>query len=201
MIQSLNKKDSLSSDVPPSDRTLSNLMTSEPERTPRDETEMDTKNATFDMFMAKGNSVRPLPKLTGMAETPLQPLDSQSGPSPRRSSPIRLPDDVIFHPGNTKMLSEFNRRSSRTPDPPSFVAVHPDRAERTPRGDRADPSPSLERKDSRTRESSSITNLKHFIYKFFRNESVFPIPSLTRHELGLLSSVLTRKYGKPINFR
>jgi hypothetical protein len=151
---------------------------------------MEIKNATFDMFMAKGNSVRPLPKLVGMpAESSFGSLEL--GSSPRKSNPITLPEGVIFNPQSHKPLSDVRGRSGRSPTDhsvsPSFVAVR---------------APSFERRDSgRGREASSITNLKHFLYKFFRNESVFPVPPLSRHELGLLSSVLTRKYGKPINFK
>lgn len=150
---------------------------------------MEIKNATFDMFMAKGNSVRPLPKLSGMqGDGTLGPLDV--GPSPRKSNPITLSEDVIFNPQNSKPLSDSRGKSARSPgdsgSAPSFVAVRP---------------PTLEKRDSgRGRENASIANLRQFLYKFFRNESIFPIPPLSRHELGLLSSVLTRKYGKPINF-
>ena len=44
----------------------------------------------------------------------------------------------------------------------------------------------------------TIPHLRDFLAKFFKNESLHPLPELNKAELGLLSSVLTRKYGKSV---
>ena len=50
-------------------------------------------------------------------------------------------------------------------------------------------------------EKIKIPHLRDFLVKFFKNESLHPIHELNEAELGLLSSVLTRKYSKPISLK
>lgn len=50
-------------------------------------------------------------------------------------------------------------------------------------------------------EKITIPHLRDFLVKFFKNESLYPILELNKAELGLLSSVLTRKYSKPISLK
>lgn len=62
-------------------------------------------------------------------------------------------------------------------------------------------SPSERLANAKSRENTSISNLKSFLLQFFRNEKISPVPQLAPHELELLSGVLTRKYGKPFKLR
>lgn len=151
-------------------------------RFPDQETESETKNNTYDMLMTGRNSSLKL--LEWLPSCKLEPGTTAEGSLSQAKSPnITLNEEIIFH-RDADYGGGIRRRSLRdqTSPTPSFKpTMQSDRSARPP-------------------ESTNISNLKVFLSKFFRNENVFPIPPLSRHELSLLSGVLTRKYGKPINF-
>lgn len=164
-------------------------MPTESDRTPNDDNELDSKNHMFELFLSKGQSTkggsRILPAL-GKPEDSLGPLELSS---PRNPTPsIRIPEDVSYNRDGQRLYDELRRKSSGRGSEA--------RGSISPRTS----VPRITDREFAFRESSSISNLKAFLYKFFRNEPIAPVPALTKHELGLLSSVLSRKYGKTINF-
>ncbi len=188
----LVKRDSISVD-PPQQSFSTTLLGSEADKTTHMESELDNRNAVYEMFLSKGVSTKPLPKLsTTNSNLDFQLPSLKMDQSPGTPLLSKLGDDNYFNSRAPRFAEEFRRtatvrsQDSKSSNPIPLDKQGPLTLEKTPSG---------------RRDATSISNLKQFLYKLFKNENVSPIPSLSKSELGLLSSVLTRKFGKPIQLK
>lgn len=189
----LVKRDSISVD-PPQQSFTTALLGSEIDKTPHIDSELDNRNAVYDMFLSKGVSSKGLPKLStnnSIVDFQLPSLkNDQSLGTPLGS---KLLEDGYYNLPAPRFAEEFRRTGTvRSQDLKGAALV---------RLDQHVSSLNLEKTPSGRRDATNISNLKQFLNKLFKNENVLPLPSLSKHELGLLSSVLTRKFGKLIQLK